>query len=70
MNELRICVCNLFPDTKISRRRHAEIAWGREEWEELESLRAGCVEKAKKCVKACVASHAKVRHAFLPHEGG
>lgn len=35
-----------------------------------ESLRAGYVEKAKKCVKACVASHAEVRHAFLPHEGG
>ena len=67
---------------KISRRSHAEIACeqalpgtsggggGKSGKIAAESLRAGYVEKAKKCAKACVASHAEVRHAFLPHEGG
>lgn len=80
MNELRICVCKLFPAKKISRRSHAEIACeqalpgtsggggGKSGKIAPESLRAGYVEKAKKCAKACAASHAEVRHAFLPRD--
>ena len=34
--------------------------WGREEWE----------DRPGELARACVASHAEVRHAFLPHEGG
>ena len=62
MNELRICVCNLFPDTKISRRSHAASKLSRElpgvereEWEDRpgELARRLCREGKEMCQSVC-----------------
>ena len=62
MNELRICVCNLLPDTKIWRRSHAASKLsrelpgvGREEWEDRpgELARRLCREGKEMCQSVC-----------------
>lgn len=75
MNGLRICVCFLiknFTSKSCEQALPGTSGGGGGKSGKIapESLRAGYVDKAKKCAKACVASHAEVRHAFLPPEGG